>query len=68
MMLLTIFCTRFPPYGYAGFESSILIGYCVTVPYLFGAEGYGACCGLFDISCLYFFICLVTQPDIEITT
>ena len=53
-MLLTILCTQFIPYGPDDFESSILIGYCVDAPYLFGNEGCGACCGLFDTSCLYF--------------
>ena len=53
-MLPNLFCTKFIPSGTADFESSVLIGCCATAQYLFGAEGYGACCGLFDTSCLYF--------------
>ena len=54
MMITTIFCKRFIHSGPDGFESSVLIGYCAAAPYFFGAEGYGACCGCFDISCWYF--------------
>ena len=53
-MLPNILSTRFIPSGPAVFESSVLIGSCADAPYLFGAEGCGACCGLFDTSCLYF--------------
>ena len=56
MMLPTILCMSFIPYGYAGFESFILIGSCASVPYFFGADRYGAFCGIFDTSCLYFLI------------
>ena len=38
------------------------------MPYLFGAEGYGACCGIFDILCLYFSVVLVMFPGIKIST
>ena len=53
-MLPTIFCTQFIPSGTASFDSSFFIGSWESVPYFFGAEVYGACCGLFDTSCLYF--------------
>ena len=52
--MTTIFCTRFIPLGPAGLVSYFLIGSCAATPYFFGAEGYGACCGCFDISCWYF--------------
>ena len=54
-MLPNILCTRFITSGPDGFESSVLIGSCAAATYLFGAKGYGACCGIFDTSCLYFF-------------
>ena len=44
-ILPTIFCIRFIHSGPDSFESSVLIGYCAAVPYLFGAEGYGALLG-----------------------
>ena len=53
-MLKAFFCTWFIPSGSSGFESSVLIGSYATAPYFFGADGYGACCVRFDISCWYF--------------
>ena len=53
-MVPTIFCMRYIPSGTTGVESSVLIGYFSGVPYLFGTEGYEACCVLFVTSCLYF--------------
>ena len=66
-MLKAFLCTWFIPSGSSGFESSVLIGSCAAAPYLFGAEGYGACCCIFHTSCLYFFSCLVMYTGIEIS-
>ena len=57
---MNIFYTRFIPSETTGFDSYVLTGSCDAAPYLFGAEGYGACCSRFDISCWYFCSCLVT--------
>ena len=67
-ILPNISCKWFITSGPADFYSSFFIGSRASAPYLFGAEGYGAYCGLFDTSCLYFFSCLVTYPGIEIST
>ena len=53
-MLTTIFCTWFILLRSAGLESSFFIGSCAAAPYFFRADGYGECCGWFDISCRYF--------------
>ena len=54
-MISIIFCMRFIHFGPASFESCVFVGSCAAGLYVFGAEVYGAYCGHFNTSCLYFF-------------
>ena len=65
-MLPFILCTRFITFDPSSYGSYALIGSYAAAPYFFGAEGYGACYGLFDTAWLYFFSCLVIYMSIEI--
>ena len=53
-ILPTTACIRVISSLVASGESSVSIGSWATVPYFFGANGYGECCGLVRLSCLYF--------------